>query len=259
MPFTMDILGVKKSNSDLLTRTYSRDINWTEEQDQEKLRDIAVKRNISEIYHFTTARNLSGIIKEKAIFPRDTCKHLIRLGADIEFPDSLRLDGRTDCTSVSLSWVNYKMLDSKRDDQNSGDWILLRLSIDVLYYLSGFYCPTNAAHKTMKTIISKYNLEHLFVDPLRTEKGKNSSRYDIGIDDKFTSDPQAEILVNSPIPISMVEKYIFKPEMSPKARQLHAALKIRDEFKEKIVVDDRPFMPRNDFHFWKDDSLSIPL
>ena len=106
---------------------------------QQTLRNLAEKRKIFELFHFTTSQNLNSILNEGALFSRETCEKLRNKGVKIDFPDEQRMDRRTDCTSVSISWVNYKMLHTKRAERPSSDWVILKLSPKVLVLLEAFF------------------------------------------------------------------------------------------------------------------------
>ena len=257
--FFGDLLGVADENSSKMRKTERYLANYYDKNTQEILSNLVEKRKIFELLHFTTTQNLVNILDEEAIFSRDTCEKLRNRGVKIDFPDEQRMDGRTDCTSVSISWVNYKMLHTKRAEQPFNDWVVLKLSSKALILLEALYCPTNAAHKKMRTHIGKYDIEHMFVDPIVTEQGKETTRSEIGIADCQTSDPQAEVLIRSTIDIDLVKKFIFPETMSSETRLLYNRLKIDKNWRAKVTTDDKTFDARNDFHFWKGDSLVIPL
>ena len=61
----------------------------------------------------------------------------------------------------------------------------------------------------MRSHIGKYEVDHMFVDPIVTEQGKKATRSKIGITECQTTGPQAEVLIKSTIDIDLVEKFVF--------------------------------------------------
>lgn len=176
-----------------------------------RLRDeryiIMRNRDIRHIYHFSPIANTESILNY-GLISREFAK---QTGIPIEITDPLRLDGELDKISASISFPNYKMRYKLKQQENANLVIydinprLLLARLDTQFYY------TNAANaifqtKDKKTLTSNQAFKDMFY----------SSGREPGLLDRYTTDPQAEILVTSNIPNTYIEEVIsetYEPEV----------------------------------------------
>jgi hypothetical protein len=128
-----------------------------------------------------------------------------------------------------------------------GAWAVIRLRAAILWKLDCAFCRTNAASKLIHHIdINKRKsvaaLKAMFGDLPKGLRGK------LYLPDRYTTDPQAEVLVLETIPTRYIESVYF--ESSPPTRG----------WKRKggghviyTKVDRRVFEPRIDYEYWQRD------
>lgn len=157
----------------------------TEQRKRASYRNTVHQRSITELIHFTRIENVRSILKH-GILPRDK--------QDDIYPepitnDSVRYDGHTDASCISVSFPNYKMLYSLKNQQPGSRWAVLSLSPDLLYdtdITQFFFFEKNAATKDT----GRCTFEGMF-------GGKSGSD---------PADPQAEILAFGNIPPKYIRK-----------------------------------------------------
>src|SRR4051794_32446390 len=115
--------------------------------DRELIKLAAAEFEITSLYHFTPAQNLSSICKRGL---------LSRLGlsekaVSVTICDTLRLDGHRDAISLSVSLPNYKMFYRLRCDSDC-DWAVVELRPDLLWELDCAFFGTNAASRRMSCL-----------------------------------------------------------------------------------------------------------
>lgn len=118
---------------------------------------VVQERSISCLVHFTRLSNLNKILTEGLRSRKDLEKE-----GYCSFSDSLRLDGHTECISLSVSFPNYKMFYSLRRDNPEEKWVVLLLQPSILWEKSCAFYRTNAA-----------NIMYRFVD-IDSRKGVSS-------------------------------------------------------------------------------------
>ena len=86
--FLGDLLGVADENGNKMRKTERYLANYHDKNTQQTLRNLAEKRKIFELFHFTTSQNLNSILNEGALFSRETCEKLRNKGVKIDFPET---------------------------------------------------------------------------------------------------------------------------------------------------------------------------
>ena len=158
---------------------------------------ILKNRNITRLVHFTPADNLESIL-ENGVLSR---LYMDENGFDYWYTDENRLDGKLNYISNSITFPNYKMFWSKRNEDKDTDWIVLSIDSDILVdkFDTEFYRKNAAANDPLKykyEPTSNDALEFMFMDY------ENRDPY---IPENYTTDPQAEVLVKDIIHPSYIK------------------------------------------------------
>lgn len=170
-------------------------------------------------------------------------------GAQIfyERTDENRRDNRTEMVSLSISFPNYRMFFKKKTEKPKWEWVVIEIDSSVLWLLGCDFFPNNAAKMngilTDESTASIERLRSMFSD----ETGLGLTRRDLGIPDKFTTDPQAEVLVRGEVATSF-----FRSINLEKKNRLPLLM---DQFGNSGIpfrVSPHLFGPRKDFEFWGD-------
>ncbi|ELA4711062.1 DUF4433 domain-containing protein, partial [Escherichia coli] len=165
-------------------------------------------RDITELYHFTHADNLSSIIANGLV----SRQYLDIRNINYELNDELRLEGHLDATCLSISFPNYRMFFKYRN-LKPGDWIILVIDPSVLWIKSCAFYPTNAASGSVRSnAIADMQGE----DALNAMFGETigSITREQSLNDKYPTDVQAEVLVFDEIEPSYILKVIHPNRMS---------------------------------------------
>ena len=203
---------------------------------------ILKERNITDLYHITQADNLENILKY-GLLPRDC---LMENAIDSVFNDDYRLDGCCNAVCTSLEFPNYKMFYTLRENEPNIDWAVIKLDANIICDMPCAFCWENAASsfESSKPINIRQTREAFL--SLFDNKPGYPTRQQCGIPDYYPTNPQAEILVFSEIPIEYFKQICFKA--------VSTLMKYRD-----IATNDIPcrvnsdlFFPRQDWKKWQD-------
>ncbi|ENV67404.1 Uncharacterised protein [Acinetobacter junii] len=104
------------------------------------IQQIVIEKTIPYIVHFTRVDNLPSILTH-GIYPPNSFP-LINNQALIT--DPLRLDNKRDYSCFSIAFPNHRMFFRVRNNIQ-GDWVLLRLSRQILWDFDCLFYPINAA------------------------------------------------------------------------------------------------------------------
>jgi len=200
------------------------------------------EKGIKHLFHFTQARNLASILK-KGIIPR---KHFEEnnLLDDIGYNDQVRLDGHSDASCFSIGWPNYKMFYTYRkeyeDFGDPVDWVVLKVSRDILFKKRCAFCSENASKKSMTQI------------PLEDKRGVrafDAMFYDsdkrLKLPSYIPTNPQAEVLVFENIETSYINGVIFENKSTYNKYRHLIPTNVHGITNAKI------FGPRPDFENWR--------
>lgn len=161
-------------------------------------------KNIEGLYHFTHKKNLRSILDNGLL----TRSALNEKNKEYIFNDEKRWDGIEDSVSLSISHPNYKMFYKYRTQTNSNDWVVLKISKDLLTgskersindFDKAIFCKTNAASfKEKGRSIQERKTYKALLEMFESPTGKDLQKY--------TFDNQAEILYQGSIPIEFIEE-----------------------------------------------------
>ena len=227
-----------------------REKEWLEELEHEKLENLAkIKneaniRNINQIVHFTTINYLDQILDE-GIFSRNKLRKDKINSRNYLYTDPNDFGENSDWISTSISFPNYKMFYTKRMNKDHGQlkqakgWVVIAMKSDILWKLDCRFSHTNAARSKYFTSQSYSSYEkflRMFEDSVLRSPN---------LQEKFTTDTQAEVLVRDFILPEYINEIFFEDNISA------------DAFKEsfnpnfKVTVDKSYFYPREDIAYQK--------
>jgi hypothetical protein len=207
------------------------------------IRTYCAARSVGTLVHFTRLENLTGIVAD-GLLPRSA----LELRANrVVFNDSVRADGRKDAVCLSVSFPNYKMFYRYRQADRAAIWVVLLIRADVLWELDCAFCWANAACSAISRLSSAIlkepsSLVRMFADQCEVS---GISRAACRIPDHFPTNPQAEVLAFSHVPVSYIIGAYFE-EHSGKSkfllpRGISFATGVRPEY----------FSARCDWEVWK--------
>ena len=199
------------------------------------------QRGIKSLVHFTSVNNIPSII-QYGILSRN---ELDNQGISYQYNDIMRLDGRLDAISLSVTFPNYKMFYRSRKVSDT-NWVVIIIDPNIILYADCLFYSTNAANRDMHLIDQ---------NECKTLKAFKSMFYDHEtrktrkINDNETTDPQAEIQLVGKIPINMIKSAVFEDEV------------VLDQYREylsqahiKSTVNKEYYRPRRDYKYWRDNS-----
>ena len=227
-----------------------REKEWLEELEHEKLENLAkIKneaniRNINQIVHFTTINYLDQILDE-GIFSRNKLRKDKINSRNYLYTDPNDFGENSDWISTSISFPNYKMFYTKRMNKDHGQlkqakgWVVIAMKSDILWKLDCRFSHTNAARSKYFTSQSYSSYEkflRMFEDSVLRSPN---------LQEKFTTDTQAEVLVRDFILPEYIKEIFFEDNISANA--------FKESFNPnfKVTVDKSYFYPREDIAYQK--------
>lgn len=221
--------------------------------------EILKRRNITRLYHFTKAANL------KSIFLWGLCSRQTLERMDKEekhnfyYNDASRYDGYSNSVSVSIEFPNYRMFYRLRQNNSYVIWAVLEIDADILCKSDCVFCTENASKKSVKRT---KDLEELFSESFYYHDGWHS-RNELHIEDRYPTNPQAEVLVlddskllsfshDRYLPVIPHEdiKCVWFATETDKNKYMSCV-----PFKVKVGVNPKLFSYREDYEFWKQTEL----
>ena len=235
----------------------------TESNRRATIRAYCAARQIDRLVHFTRLENLAGIFAH-GLLPRSVLEK--RRGQAI-FNDGYRADHRKDAVCLSVCFPNYKMLYKLRQADQNATWAVLQIRPDVLWELDCAFCWANAACSTISNLPpailrAPSSLERMFADRCEVS---DISRMQCDILDSYPTNPQAEVLVFSGVPLSQIVAVYFQDDRGRSRFLPPQGIPIT------VGICTAYFNPRNDWQTWKrateatsgepwqDDLSSIPF
>lgn len=224
-----------------------------------QIQQICTERGITTLLHFTRLENLQSILRE-GLLGRSL---LEARGQQFLFNDPDRVDGYKEAICVSISFPNYQMFYSIREEKknireaNDFQWIVLLLDAEVLWELDCAFCQRNAAHKTVQSIPLEdrrkpESLKGIFRDFY------NIKHQDLSIPGNYPTHPQAEVLVFDSIPAQYIKTVHFSNETTLKQWRFNHI----GTYFQTFSADRQYFDARVDYKVWSPanlDNEGIPL
>ena len=169
-----------------------------------------------------------------------------------EYNDAERFDRCTNAVCTSIEFPNYKMFWSLRKN-TSADWVVLELDAKILYELDCAFCWENAS----KSDISRIRIEER--KSCAAFKGLFDNRVgrpqrDPRLNDSDPTNPQAEVLVFSSIPVDYITNIYFNDENTKNNYINHVNILSTMAEREMVRVSTSVFKYRVDYENWQNDS-----
>lgn len=209
---------------------------------------VVQERNISCLVHFTRLSNLNKILTEGLRPRKDLEKEECCF-----FSDSLRLDGHPECIALSVSFPNYRMLYSLRCANPEEKWVFLLLQPSILWEKSCAFYRTNAANRIYSSIDidnrkGVRSFLEMFEEQEKTFVANNEVisakvREYFKFPNRYTTDPQAEVLCCEPIEVGYIVKIFFKTDSDKQS------INIPNDIYAK--TEPAAFYYRQDYLAWK--------
>ena len=176
------------------------------------------KRKIDCLIHFTTTTNLLGIFELGELTSRSRLDDLRSIqGGDyfgdyIVPTDNIRADGLSNYINLSVSHTNWYLLNQfkKRQSDDWIEWCVLQICPTILEEKDVLFSVCNASSTAAKKFGitgGLSGLERLYCDQVNY-KGRELNR--IGLESKFPTDVQAEVLIKDTIPLEKVIGICFE-------------------------------------------------
>lgn len=210
---------------------------------RDAIRAYCADRRIATLVHFTRLENLASILAQ-GILPRSTLEGQAR---GVIFNDEIRTDGHKNAVCLSISFPNYKMFYKYRVADQAATWAVLLVRADVLWELDCAFCWANAASSAISRLSvavlkDPVSLAKMFADQCEVS---GITRAACGIPNCYPTNPQAEVLAFSGVPLSYVTAACFKDrDAKSKFFTSHGA---------RLALDVKPsyFSARSDWQAWK--------
>jgi hypothetical protein len=209
---------------------------------REAVRAFCLARRIDSLVHFTRAENLAGILAD-GILPRATLDAQVRR---VIHNDEIRIDEYKNAVCLSIGFPNYKMFYKYICADQAATWVVLHVRADVLWELDSAFCWANAACSQIKSVPLDMRKELSSFEKMFAPQCEISGvkRADCQIPDHYPTNPQAEVLVFSGVPLEYLTAAYFRD--SP------GRSKFRNPKGMPITVElGYPyFCPRSDWQLW---------
>jgi hypothetical protein len=237
----------------ITSKTNGKEVEWTntlteamvkknDDEEKLKLKQVIETKQIKFLLHFTPISNLENILTfgllPRIILDIPSIQKIIRPN----FPDKKRIDGHREAFCTSISWPNYKMLSSKRNNMD-GEWAIIKLNKKHLEEHECMFFRTNAAH-----FESRRNKNTTLEDMFHNE---NNIRDELDLESYFTTNPEAEVLSSSRIAPKWIESIYFNSHnnsvkmlvLKPKMKKLLENI--------SVFYESKFFNPRKDYKYWQ--------
>ncbi|MEV0538238.1 DarT ssDNA thymidine ADP-ribosyltransferase family protein [Nocardia salmonicida] len=173
--------------------------------------------------HFTPARNLPHIFRDRRL--RGSAEMSQDVRSCFAQTDLARLDGHPDKVCCSFEYPNAFYLNrakQKGDAVNYPDWVCLLIDKEAASATGTLFCPRNAAAGLGGQLMTGIaGLRACYADEVR---GRELYVRGAKHDPKSPTDVQAEVLLPSPIELSVVHAIVFPTHDA--AAQEHARAEV---------------------------------
>ena len=213
---------------------------------------IVDERRIKHLVHFTKADNLPSILQHGLV----PVKLQETFGVNTNKNDPMRYDQIITATSLSVDFPNYKVFYKFRTELYQDDmWVIIKLKPSVLVseQNKSYFCQTNAANiNNRKLGYTHEAFNSMFAETIITKERKTVQREDLPIPDNWTTDPQAEILVDGIIDTCYIDSIVFRKKDHRDSLFQKEHQKIIKDF--KVEINSELFSCRQDYQLWQSNS-----
>lgn len=178
-----------------------------------QIRKHLERRGIDRLIHFTRIENLESILKN-GLVPVKTQRrkniHSIR-------NDTLRLEALLDCTSLSISFPNFKLFYKFRQRTPGAKWVVLAIDTEALFLPARkrYFCFRNASalipySNDLNSFTTAEAFSNMFCEETPTNWKRKVKDKTEKISNRYTTDPQAEVLISGDINSKLIKSVYFE-------------------------------------------------
>lgn len=220
------------------------------------------ERGVTGLGHFTRLKNLESIL-QRGLLPRRT---LDQMGAEYFPNDQLRLD-HVEGVCVSISFPNYKLFYRFRKAFPGEHWVVIDLSTAIVEKKACLFNSRNAASAAMTRIGQEARMQmgalaEVFYDEdiqgcsAIASPAPVTLREKLGLQSKFTTDPQAEVVVLEPIEPELFDGVIFNCDDTLRNRRTldEYSERFGPRWKGRFLPGPQVFQYRHDYEHWQTDN-----
>ena len=178
---------------------------------------IALAKKIPFLVHFTRSENIPSIMKH-GLIPVGIANNL---GIKPKINDQLRLDGRLNGTSLSISFPNGQLFYRLRKENPDVSWTVLAISTGVLWSKDVLFCCHNAADNRISRVTSDALRQPETFEALFGDVDGLAKRADQGLRSFDPTDVQAEALVMEKIEPEFILGALFNDKETLEALSPH--------------------------------------
>ncbi|MCX2979076.1 DarT ssDNA thymidine ADP-ribosyltransferase family protein [Candidatus Marimicrobium litorale] len=202
-------------------------------QDAAEFKEWLANRGIQRLVHFTELKNVPYIARY-GLIPREYLEQeVVKMALGAGFSDAQRSDGMREYNCLSLTSPNYRMFYKKRTEQKQRRWAVIEFNPEVLTEFFFQFTPTNAASGCLPEAGIK-GAENMFELP--------QLRKTLGLEPPETTDPQAEALCDSILPMRAIKNIFVDNKEDADWLVAHEVA---------AVIERHWFKPRRDYSYWR--------
>lgn len=199
-------------------------------------------RGIASVFHFTRIENLSSILNH-GILSREAMAH----ASSIWVNDHQRYDGQLGASCFTISFPNYKMFYLLRSQRYPGsDWVVIELDARMLIELDCAFYPTNAANSCFAGNPAAERNNTTAFEQLFSDEVLGVKRFS-GLSCSYPTDPQAEVLVFSPVPKQYIKAVHFNSPSKINNSAVVQSMFNRNNGFHDFIHTPELFLPRCDY------------
>ncbi len=204
------------------------------------------KRGVHHLYHFTRASNLESILNY-GILPRTT---LDNNSIKYEYNDAGRHDRCKNAVCTSIEFPNYRMFYKARMSNPNTDWVVIELDAKILYESDCAFCWMNAGDSRISSVKIEERKTYTAFKELFENRAGFQER-DSHLNDSDPTNPQAEVLVFSNIPVDYITNIYFCDKDTGYKYINHVDSLSKMAEKEMVRVGGYLFKYRVDYENWQ--------
>lgn len=183
--------------------------------------ELAKKRGIEEVIHFTTNHGMLGILVKNALLPNSKLKEEDTLAFIFKQNSQTRKEKDRiwlNYVNLSISKLNQSFYDYSANRHRAQDmfWVILSFSPEILSHEGVYFATTNNIYPSCKRGKGAEAFESLFANPVEGLYQKLFYRNE-GHKDSWTTCEQAEVLYPNILGLEYLNHVYVKDEASKHA------------------------------------------
>lgn len=215
--------------------------------DSSEIKRFVEGRGVSSLFHFTRVANIPSIL-EFGLLGRESVECN---GIKAQFNDQYRYDHAEGAVCASISFPNYKLFYSLRQQNPGEDWAVIRLDPKVLWEIPCAFCFSNAASSEVFSIPIQDRMGFNALQLMFGDVHPNVKRADLRLADEYATDPQAEVLILGPVGPDYIINISINEEV--KINNMAEIKRLLQPFSEnfQFLHDGSLFSYRKDYEYWR--------